>query len=81
MTDAAAFAAVEAIKAGEWDRALVPLLATVRERMALIDPSKPPRMTPEMIASGHQVWVWMNGPGTPHWEVRGTGALPEEDRA
>lgn len=21
----------------------------------------------------HQVWVWMNGPGQPHWEVRGTG--------
>jgi hypothetical protein len=23
----------------------------------------------------HQVWVWMNGPGKPHWEIRGTGAM------
>lgn len=74
--DAAAFAATEAIAAGEWDRHLLALWRAVRERRMLTDRSKPPTIpTPER----HQVWVWMNGPGAPHWEIRGTGVIFDED--
>jgi hypothetical protein len=74
--NAAAFAATESIRAGDWDAALIPLLQVIQDRRRrLEDMSEPPPKTREMIASGHQVWVGMNGPGKPHWEVRGTGAL------
>lgn len=37
---------------------------------------KPP---PTTLPPG-QVWVWMHGPGKPHWEVRGTGVIfPTDD--
>lgn len=26
-----------------------------------------------------QTWVWMNGPGEPHWEIRGTGLVFTDD--
>jgi hypothetical protein len=71
VTDVLAFATVEAIKAGDCDRHLRTILAATKERLELIDPSKPPRRKPP---ESHQLWVWMNGPGTPHWEIRGTGA-------
>lgn len=75
MSDAVAFAASEAIAAGEWDRHLHTIqVALTRRRQELEDPNHPPPRTTAMIASGHQVWAWMNGPGKPHWEVRGTGA-------
>lgn len=78
---AAAFAAVTAIEDGEWDWNLQSIARSITRRLVLIDHTKPPRLTAEMIASGHQVWAWMNGLGTPHWEVRGTGAIvPEEMR-
>lgn len=66
-----AFAAREAIEAGEWDRFLVSLAVAVRKRMELIDRSKKPSEPPPP----YQHWVWMNGPGTPHWEIVGTGAI------
>lgn len=73
---AAAFAATEAILAGDWDRHLASLRMALFDRQRVLeDMSQPPPKTREMIASGHQVWVGMNGPGKPHWEVRGTGVL------
>lgn len=74
MSAAAAFAATEMIKAGEWDPYLDKLRIAVRDRQQVLeDGTQPPPKTISMLASGHQVWVWMNGPGKPHWEVRGTG--------
>jgi hypothetical protein len=43
----------------------------------LLDSRKPP-WRPRTMES-HQLWVWMNGPGAPHWEVRGTGVFMEEE--
>lgn len=66
------FAAVQHIEAGDWDRHLVQVAAAARWRLKLLDQNKQP---PRTGLESHQVWAWMNGPGTPHWEVRGTGAL------
>ena len=75
MTDAAAnaaaFAAVEAIRNGQWDAHLDQIGFAVLERKLMFDQSKKPAIK---LPAG-QVWAWMNGPGIPHWEVRGTGAL------
>jgi hypothetical protein len=71
-----AFAAVTHIKAGDWDRFLVPILAAARERADLLNPDVPPRTR---LPQG-QVWAWMNGPGAPHWETRGAG-VPVEGAA
>lgn len=72
--EALAFAAVTAIENGEWDRFLAQIALAVRRRLMLLDRTRQPS---EPLPRG-QVWVWMNGPGTPHWEIRGTGALVEE---
>jgi hypothetical protein len=79
MSDAAAiaaFAAIESIRSGDWDayRERLRRALTARQR-ELEDPDHVPAKTAEMLASGHQVWAWMQGPGKPHWEIRGTGAL------
>lgn len=68
---AAAFAASEAIKGGEWDRFLAQIGSAVRERQMVLDHTRKPTIP---LPPG-QVWAWMHGPGTPHWEPRGTGAL------
>ena len=69
-TSAAAFAAHEAIRSGEWDEFLPGLNEVLKERMRML---APPKVTPEMEASG-QVWVWIKGWGSPGgWEIRGTG--------
>lgn len=75
-TASAAFAASEAIRAGEWDDHLQQLAWEVKKRQELYDRARPPRLTtpPEK----HQVWAWMNGPGRPHWEIRGTGLVLDE---
>lgn len=74
MSSAAAFAASQAITDGEWDKSLFPLLLAIKDRMELINHDKKPARS---LPAG-QIWVWMGGPGTPHWEVVGTGALPPE---
>ena len=64
---AAAFAATECIKAGEWDGYLPELWRVVRERRMLTDRSKSPTIpTPER----HQVWAWMT---TRHAQRRPVG--------
>jgi hypothetical protein len=70
----AAFAAAESIEAGEWDRYIGTLQATLyRRALVLQDRSqKPPR---PVTMQDHQHWVWMNGPGPGHWEIRGTGVV------
>ena len=35
---------------------------------------------PDDLPKG-QVWVHMNGPGEPHWEIRGTGAILDVPRS
>jgi hypothetical protein len=73
---AAAFAATESITAGDWDDSLLALEIVIRARRRVLENmDEPPPKTREMLASGHQVWVGMNGPGKPHWEVRGTGCV------
>ena len=42
------------------------------------DIDRSPERTPEMTSQG-QVWVWMQGPGEAHFEVRGTGLRLEND--
>lgn len=81
-SSAAAFAAFEAIRSGQWDAHMNQLMIAVGERSKILrDPTRPPPKTQSMIESGHQVWAWMNGPGAPHWEAMGTGAIvPEELR-
>jgi hypothetical protein len=72
----AAFAATEAIRAGEWDGFLPQIRMALADRERVLrNPDQPPPKTDAMVASGHQVWAWMNGPGKPHWEVRGTGMI------
>ena len=68
---AAAFAATEAIRAGEWDAYLHQIAFAVKARQKLLDPLKKPDIPLEPA----QRWVWMTGPGMPHWEVVGTGAI------
>jgi hypothetical protein len=72
VSAAQAFAAGEAVKSGDFDRYLVGLLTSIRQRLALIDHTRSPS---RVGLESHQVWAWMNGPGTPHWEIRGTGAI------
>lgn len=43
-----------------------------------VEADESPERTQEMIDNG-QVWVWMNGPGDPHWEMRGTGLIADGD--
>lgn len=71
MSDAAAFAAHEAIRAGNWDRHLTALMLAVRDRQEVLNPYRPPSLP---LPSG-QVWAWMGGATPPHWEACGTGAL------
>lgn len=74
MTDkvsaALAFAYLMAVEDGEVDKTLQMVKAAILARQELINHDKPPR---KKLPQG-QVWAWMNGPGTPHWEVRWTGA-------
>lgn len=71
-----AFGTVEGIASGEWDRFLPKILIAVRDRQRVLENhEKIPPKTRSMIVSGHQVWVWMQGPGKPHWEIRGTGLV------
>lgn len=76
----ASFAAHQAIDAGQWDDFLTPLFVAIQRRRELYNHKKQP---PRFGMASHQVWAWMNGPGAPHWEVRGTGAVldPETERA
>jgi hypothetical protein len=75
MSAPAAFAAAEAVRSGEWDDYLLALKQAIHDRERILqDEENVPPQTVTMQASGHQVWVWMQGPGKPHWEVRGTGA-------
>lgn len=74
---AGAFAAVQGIRSGRFDRFLAQLAADIRVRLALIDDSKPPKRTLDMEQNG-QVWAWMSRNGG-QWEVRGTGAKVEPD--
>lgn len=73
-SDAAAFAATEAIEAGEWDRHIGTLQGVLYRRlMVLQDRSKQPPRPASM--EDHQVWAWMHGPGLGHWEIRSTGVV------
>lgn len=60
-SDAAAFAAWTAIKAGEWDDHLRSLVDAIRRRQALYDHKREPR---GQLPEG-QVWVWMQGANPP----------------
>jgi hypothetical protein len=73
---AGAFAAVQGIRAGRFDRFLMSIAGEVRIREALIDPSKPPKRTLDMTESA-QVWAWINNEQGGQWEIRGTGAVVE----
>lgn len=65
---AAAFAATEAIKAGEFDRHLHQIEDALRHRRMILDH----RNKPSIPLPKGQVWVWMNHPLN-RWEPRGTG--------
>lgn len=71
VTTAVAFAFAMAVEDGCVDRNLLLIRAAVNERLELINEQRPPRIK---LPAG-QVWVWMNGPGAPHWERRGTGVV------
>lgn len=61
---------------------LVQVAAVAESWVAAIDRRYNPDQPPSRNGlERHQVWVWMNGPGHPHWEIRGTGALLEDDAA
>jgi hypothetical protein len=67
---AAVFAAVEAIRSGDWDDYLDGLVVSIRNReKVLATRDHMPLTTPAMQSVG-QVWVWINHSG---WEIRGTG--------
>jgi hypothetical protein len=78
--NALGFAAVEAIRAGTLDPHLGTIARAIADRYRALASTEQlrldaqPARTPEMEASG-QHWVWMNGPGEPHWEIRGTGVV------
>lgn len=73
LFDSLGFAAVEAIRDGALDRHLDTIDRAIgARRRAIRRLNTQPERTAEMVAN-HQHWVWMNGPGEPHWEVRGTG--------
>lgn len=67
-----AFAALEHINAGDWDDWL-PLFRGAALRRATIYNHK--RQPDRTELADHQLWVWMTGPGRPHWVIVGTGAL------
>lgn len=71
----AAFAALTAIEAGEWDRFLLRLRAAIEQRRRT-DAYKAHLIAGDDVSS-HQHQVWMNGPGEPHWEIRGTGLIDD----
>lgn len=73
---AGAFAAVQGIKAGRFDRFLDQIAAEIRVRLALINHARPPKQTLDML-SNHQVWAWINNEQGGQWEIRGTGAVVE----
>lgn len=69
------FAMCEAIDVGDADDLLLSVRRSVLNRLRVLqNPDTPPADTEAMIAQ-RQLWVWMYGPGKPHWEIRGTGAL------
>lgn len=70
-----AFAATEAIRSGDWDDFIGPLFVAITKRRELYNQKKSPSRAG---LEDHQVWAWMNGPGRPHWEVRGTGLVLDE---
>jgi hypothetical protein len=72
MTAPLGFAAVEAIREGALDRHLDTIDQAIQARRRVLRRSAAPGRTPEMV-DNHQHWVWINGPGEPHWEIRGTG--------
>jgi hypothetical protein len=77
VSAASAFNASVEIEQGVLDRFLPQILIAIKDRQRVLeDHTKQPPKTQEMLASGHQVWVWMQGPGKPHWEVRGPGVTP-----
>jgi hypothetical protein len=60
---------------------VLPLPIVPRDYVDIDGDTAPPELLdidnpPEYDLPGmehHQVWVWMNGPGKPHYEIRGTG--------
>lgn len=68
---AAAYSAVEAVVRGQVDPYLAQIATAIRARQRLLhNLAKSP---PASELEPGQVWVQMNGPGKPHWEIRGTG--------
>lgn len=45
----------------------------VFQKLMYMNPTHPPRIP----LSAGLVWAWMNGPGTPHWAIVGTGVVVE----
>lgn len=72
MARTVGFSVLQAIEAGLLDDHLVQIGIGLSDRIALLRRSTPPPRTDKMRDLG-QVWVWMNGPGKGHWEIRGTG--------
>lgn len=71
---AGAFAAVQGIKSGRFDRFLAPIANEIRVRLALIDHARAPKQTIDMLKN-HQVWAWIDNEQGGQWEIRGTGAV------
>lgn len=67
--------ALERIGEGEWDFFLAKLYEAVTQRIAMTNHAHPPNIP---LRSG-LVWAWMKGPGTPHWEKVGTGAVISDE--
>lgn len=78
--EADAFAALEHVRAGDWDQFLPQFRNAIKTRARIIYGPPPPwptqpERTPEMIELG-QVWAGMTYPDGSHgWEIRGTGVL------
>lgn len=68
-SQAAAFAACEAIRDGRFDDHLQQIEVAIRNRRQW----KNPQIRPTIALPHGQVWVWLNGKQA--WEIRGTGVL------
>lgn len=77
MSDVFVIAVCDAIEAGDFDQHLVTLMLATRDRLELINPSRPPHGK----LRRHQEWVWIgDGPDVPHWEFRENGAIAKKPR-